>query len=307
MHHLQDELGSTPRETIRIAGRSKVFAAMAVAIGALLGACSGYVDGQGNAAAHEEVNQIGEPYCANPEGANYSMAALAAATAIELRRWDTANDFRVTVKCNYSMAGCQEVVELTSTGRARCYDGQCSNVQAILDFQKKEASGVIEFPGGQRLQSDIFAQRLVANLKAQITCNSQPDNHDWSNCPAEKHTLQFSGASPGSCDSDYWFHAYREGTTQALSYPYQLKNQLITFGSRSGNPYLAFDVQGDDVKVDPNPGTVRYDPATSGSCPTLSSSGMYSPTDISRQCCSYKGARRTFRRSSFNRNYYLCM
>lgn len=287
--------------------KSRLGKAAVVALGAVLGACGGNLDGNGEPAVHEEaVNQHGEAWCANPEGANYSLAALAAATAIELRRWDTAKDFRVTVKCNYSMAGCQEVVELTHTGRSRCYDGQCANVQAILDFQKKEANGNVIFPGGARLQSDVFAQRLVANLKAQITCNQQPDNRDQSNCPAEKHSLHFTGASPGACESDYWFKAYKDGTNQALSSPRQLKNQLITFGSRAGNPYLAFDVVGDSVKVDPNPGTVRYDPATSGSCPTLRSSGMFSTVNISGQCCTYNGKRTTFKRSSFSANYYLC-
>ncbi len=256
---------------------------------------------------HEEVDTLGEAFCYNPEGVNYSLAALAAATAIELRRWQTATDFRVVVKCRYSMWwGCQEAVELTSTGRSRCADGQCSNVQAILDFQKKEANGAIEFPGGSRLQSDVFAQRLVANLKAQITCNSRPDNHNDSNCPVEAHTLTFSDVTAGACESDYWFHAYKEGTTRGLQYPRQLRNQLITFGVNAGNPYLAFDAQGDDVKVDPNPGTVRGDPATSGSCPTLSSSGMYSTSNLSGKCCKYNGSQRTFTRSSFNANYYLC-
>jgi hypothetical protein len=143
-------------------------------------------------------------------------------------------------------------------------------------------------------------------LKAQITCNSRPSNNGDSNCPVEAHTLEFSRATAGSCESDYWFHAYKEGTTQPLQSPRQLKNQLITFGSTAGNPFLAFDSLGDDVKVDPNPGTVGGDPATSGSCPTLTSNGMFSTSNLSGKCCKYSGKQRTFARSAFNANFYQC-
>ncbi|HET9958497.1 MAG TPA: hypothetical protein VFQ61_28580 [Polyangiaceae bacterium] len=254
----------------------------------------------------EDMASADQSVCANPEGANYSMAGLAAATAKELRRWNTAKDFQVVVKCNYSMAGCQEVVDLTSTGKAQCADGQCKNVQAILDFQKKEASGKIKFPGGATLQSDIFAQRLVANLKAQITCNSKPDNHQADNCPVEQHTLTFLSANPGGCETDYWFRPYKAGTTTPLTYPAQLKNQLITFGSLAGNPYLAFGTSGQDVKIDPGPGTVGGDPSTTGSCPVLTMNGKFSTTDIVGQCCIFNNVQMKFARSTFNASYYLC-
>lgn len=247
--------------------------------------------------------------CLNNEGTNYALAGLAAATAMELKRWNTAADFRVVTKCGYTNPwwnGCAEVVELTPTGKAQCSDGECSNVQAILDFQRKEAYGQVTFPGGDTLVPDVFASRLASNLKAQVTCNSRPDNHDASNCPTEPHRLEFTEVTEGICESDYWFHAHKADSSSGLDYPAQLKNQLITFGSGNNNPYLAFDWQGDDVKVDPGPGTVSADPISSGSCPTLSSSGVYSRTNLTGQCCIYKNRKRYFRRSSFNRNYYLC-
>ncbi|HEX2734845.1 MAG TPA: hypothetical protein VHM70_24735 [Polyangiaceae bacterium] len=282
---------------------------VSVGVALAVSACGGYADaeGQGVDESVADVENIGEAACANPEGANYSLASLAAATAKELKRWDTAKDFQVVKKYNYSMAGWQEVVDLTATGKAACSDGVCKNVQTILDFQKKEASGKIVFPGGATLQSDIFAQRLVANLKNQITCNSQPDNHDSSNCPAEKHTLEFSSAGPGACESDYWFHAYKAGTTSALAEPKQLKNQLITFGSNASNPYLAFDTEGDDVKVDPGPGTVGGDPSTSGSCPTLTISGMYSSSNIAGTCCHYQTtANKKFAAVAWSTTWFDC-
>jgi hypothetical protein len=274
-----------------------------VSMGVALSGCGGYVEGSEEYA--EDVESLGEAACANPEGANYSLASLAAATALDMKRWQTATDFAIVVKCNYSMAGCQKVVELTNTGRAACTDG-CRNVQAILDWQKKEASGKIKFPGGATLQSDIFASRLAANLEAQITCNSRLSDNGG-NCPAEKHTLAFSGASKGTCEMDYWFHAYKAGTTEPLATPWLLKNQLITFGSLANNPYLAFDVQGDDVKVDPGPNTVGGDPASSGNCPTLTSNVKFSTVDIRNKCCYYGNTnQKKFVRTAFSNDYYYC-
>jgi hypothetical protein len=280
-----------------------------ISLGMVVSGCGGYAEGTEDMdmAAIEDVDSLESAACSNPEGANYSLAALAAATAMELKRWQTAKDFAVVVKCNYSMAGCQEVVELTSVGKAAC-GGECKNVQAILDFQKKEASGKIVFPGGATLQSDIFAQRLVANLKNQITCNSQPDNHNGNNCPVEAHTLDFSKTAPGGCETDFWFHAYKAGSTTkaGLAYPAQLKNQLITFGSLAGNNYLAFDVEGDDVKVDPGPGTVVGDPATSGACPTVPASGAVLTKGSPGGCCYLSTTQKKLVRSTFNTNYYYC-
>jgi hypothetical protein len=275
-----------------------------ISLGITVSGCGGYVEGSEDMDAIEDVDSVGAAACANPEGANFALAALAAATAIELKRWQTAKDFAVVIKCNYSMAGCQEVVDLTSTGKAQC-GGECKNVQAILDFQKKEASGVML--GGSKLQSDIFAQRLVANLKNQITCNQQPDNHVGNNCPVEAHSLDFSSMKPGECATDFWFHAYKAGSTtkQVLAYPKQLKNQLITFGSLAGNNYLAFDVEGDDVKVDPGPGTVGGSTSTSGNCQTVPSSPFFSATTLTG-CCSFGGVQKKFSVATYNKNMYLC-
>jgi hypothetical protein len=270
---------------------------------ALASGCSGYAEMSEDemmGEMSEEVATLEEAACANPEGVNYMLASLAAATALELKRWNTAVDFKV------ARVGSQDMVVLTTTGKAQCSGGVCSNVQAILDLQKPEANGSVLFADGTKLASDVFANRLISGLNEQIVCNSRPSNRGDSNCPVEEHTLVFSSATPGSCDTDFWFHAYKKGTTQALSNAKQLKNQLITFGSTAFNPYLAFDAQGDDVKVDPGPGTVGKDPATSGSCPTLSINTKYSTSDISGTCCVYGGKTLKFYRSSYNANTYTC-
>ncbi|HET9955353.1 MAG TPA: hypothetical protein VFQ61_12650 [Polyangiaceae bacterium] len=261
--------------------------------------------------APEDSASFDAALCSNSDGTNYMLASLAAATAKELRRWQPGVDFREVYKCNYVYTGpsCTTVIELTPAGKSRCADGQCKNVQAILDFQKREANLSVKFPGGVVFRNDTFVNRLVANFRRQITCNSQPDNHNDSNCPSEAHDLAFSYSAPGGCETDYWFHAYKAGTQQPLTYPRQLKNQLLMFGYLDGwqsNPYLAFDVQGDDVKIDPGPGTIADDPSLTGACPVLGIDGRFSFWDISGQCCMYQGRAGRFWRSAFSYYFYLC-
>src|SRR5262245_16164388 len=103
-------------------------------------------------ATGEDIGTAEGAACDNEDGTNASMAALAAATAKQLRRWSPKTDFQVN-QTTWRL-------ELTQTGKNRCTDNkQCKNVQAILDFQKPEANGKIVFPGGTVLKSDTFNSR----------------------------------------------------------------------------------------------------------------------------------------------------
>lgn len=296
-----------------------------VSLGLVASACGGYSDGSeysegmstADADVIERVESMGAAAvgCANPEGVNYSLAALATASAKELKRWNTVVDFAVVKKNNYSMAGLQEVVDLSTSGRNLCTaNGGCTEIQAVLDLQKKEASGKVTFPGGATLQSDIFAQRLVANLKAQKTCNGQPMNL----CPAEAHALAFIEKKQGVCEMDYYYKATKAGTAdQPLVNASLLKNQLITFGSLAGNPYLAFDAPANMpsiVKIDPGGNTENSTVARSGSgCVKFDGKSTIVTTEnIASSCCHVTAAaaisdtRKTTRRSAWNTNTYQC-
>lgn len=249
----------------------------------------------------EDFGSADEAACKNEDGVNASMAALATATAKQLRRWKPQTDFAVNATTRR--------LELTTAGKARCTadGGQCKNVQAILDFQKPEANGVVKFPGGDVLNSNAFRDRLRSSHEAQIVCNNRPDNHIADNCPTEEHDLTFSGTALGACETDFFFHATKAGSTALLQYPAQLKNQLIWVGyatGSGGNPYLQFDMQGDDARIDPTGGPVEGDPASGGTCAAVCS--KFSTTNITGQCCACNSVQRTFAVSAFNTNYYLC-
>lgn len=233
----------------------------------------------------EEVFSGEDAVCSNEQGTNAAMASLAVAVGKELRRWKVTTDFQ---KGYYD--GWQQILQLSPTGKARCAGGKCPNTEAILDWQKWIYSGKIKFPGGQTLVSDVFASRLLSRFDAQVVCESRPSNQPG-NCAVEQHDLKFMSASPGSCDTNFYFRAYKAGTTQLLQYPGNLKYQLMFAGwdtsVTNSNPYLAFDVQGDDIQIDPTSGAIIGDPTASGSCPVVCS--KISLTNISNSCCVCNG------------------
>jgi hypothetical protein len=138
------------------------------------------------------------------------------------------------------------------------------------------------------LQSDIFAQRLVAAHKAQSTCNGQPKNL----CPAEAHVLSFIEAKPGSCEMDYFYKVGKAGAPDTpLTSVSLLKNRLIMFGSLIPNPYLNFDAPSPSVvRIDPSVNTVVNAISYSGGlteCYQLGNSnfGNWSTDQTGKNCC----------------------
>ena len=246
------------------------------------------------APAQEELASSQNAVCYDREGVNAVLAGLAVAMGKELRRFQPLLDLRMNSN---------NQLELTATGKARCYDGICKNTQAMLDMQKPEANGKVVFPNGTRLDTGVLQSRLYAFYEEQRVCESRPDNHRADNCPVEAHDLKFVGTSMGACGLDFKFHAYKAGTTTKLDYPAQLKNKLL-FAGGDHNPLLAFTVVGDDITVDPTGGLVEGDSTASGSCAAVCS--KYSVSSVAGACCSCSGVTRSFARSGFNGNVYLC-
>lgn len=267
--------------------KTTTFVLTAVGLMALASACS--VD----ATLSEELITSGEEAaCANPQATNAVMAGMAVAAARELKRWQPGRD----LVWNWSSG----MLELTSHGRSRC-GGSCPNLQGLLDMQKSTAQGTLI--GGSALDVGTLRSRLQALFDRQMVCNNRPDNHKADDCPVESHDLAFSSMTPGECDTDVWFHAYKAGTTSPLQYPAQLKNQLLWAGYPD-NPYLAFDVQGDDVKIDPTAGLNEGGTTVTPDCQIACT--KYSTRSLVGQCCSCNGWSKKFIRSSFSYNYYVC-
>lgn len=237
----------------------------------------------------EEIGQHQEALCANGDGVSSAMAALATATAKELRRWQPSRDFVIS----------NNMLALSSTGRSQCADGRCWNTQAILDLQKAPL-GTVRF-GAVSFNGDNFKSRLVAEYNEQKICESRTGTGD-ANCPAEEHKLTFRSEQAGACDTIFTFSATTP-TGGTLLRPAQLKNKLIYVGYPE-NPFLAFGSTGSTVSIDPtyglNEGGTTSAGVCSAACTRLSSS------DLSGRCCTCNGAVRRYSRALFNSQIYLC-
>lgn len=233
--------------------------------------------------------------CANLEGTASTMAALAVSAAMEMGRWQPRRDFTI------GRVGAEDGLILTAEGKSRCADRVCANTQALLDFQKSEASGTVKFPGDVTLNSSALRSRLVAKFREQVTCESQPSNGGTSNCPVEEHTLTFQRSEKGGCDTNYFFVA-RRPDGKPLQYPAQLKNKLL-WADRV-NPYIGFQNVGEVVSIDPTFGLNERGSATTGAC--FAACVKIGQEDVSGDCCSCAGNNRSFRRAPWNAATYLC-
>src|SRR5690349_17661118 len=102
----------------------KKLAALAVTNITALLLIAGYVS---ETATPEDIASEGAALCENRDGVNSVMTALAVAAATEMRRVLPQRDFAWN-----STTG---RLETTNYGRARCPNGACPNVEAVLTLQ----------------------------------------------------------------------------------------------------------------------------------------------------------------------------
>ncbi|HTV23171.1 MAG TPA: hypothetical protein VMG12_30995 [Polyangiaceae bacterium] len=264
--------------------RNSLLAAVALSSAALSFAC--------NEApmSSEEIAQNQEALCANGDGVNSAMAALAVATAQELKRWQPTKDFSIDSSGRLA---------LTAGGKALCKDGKCWNTQAVLDLQKAPLN-TIRF-GTVVFNADNFKSRLYAEYNEQKDCEARANS--GSNCAVVDHKLTFISSQKGACDTIFTFAATTPSGGQLPSNPLQFRNKLIYVGYPE-NPYLAFQASGGNVSVDPTGGLNDDGNTTPGTCSAACT--KMSLTDISNQCCSCAGVTKKYVRSTFNANIYLC-
>jgi hypothetical protein len=254
----------------------------------------------------EQTGNTQESACDNSQATNAVMATMAVGAANNMRRWLPQRDMMIVIPD--ATKPWDRRIALSQYAYPRCTSDnrQCKVMNQLLSLQADDAAGM-QF-GGAALDPGSLRSRLIAAWDAQMTCINRPDNHTGDDCPVEYHDLTFSYKQPNSTcfgGFDYWYHASKQNSNppQMLSYPAQLKNMLIWAGYPN-NPYLAFDTQGDDVKIDPVEGGTGSSGSGSGSCMVaanpvtvngvLKCDSNNDPTIVSGACCTCGGQNRTW-------------
>ena len=289
---------------------------MAFAVMTIPGCSAGSIDDEfssdENASVDEEMEigsmEQGLMTCTNPDGTNSAMAALAVSVAQELKRWQPTKDFVMFNTSGQSEAssGMQQAIKLTATGKARCSDGRCAKVQAILDMQYEQANNKVYFQGSGTtkvlLSPAALRSRLVAKLYEQKACDDAPRDNDLTACPVEEHVLTFVSAAKGSCDTNFTFKATKT-TGAALAYPNQLKNKL-KFADQS-NSYINFqNLGGGNVSIDPTYGV--NDDGTTSTGALIVACTKISTTSMVGVPCSCGGVTKAFAKSGWSATTFLC-
>jgi len=223
--------------------------------------------------------------CSDSKGTNSVMAALAVATATELKRWQPTKDF----------ASSNGMLALTATGKAQCADGKCWNTQAILDLQRAPA-GTVQVRPGVFLDSSALKSSLTSNLLLQVlwlVISLVPD-----------HKLELLHSERGGCDQFYWFNVTSPSGGAISSLLTSTLDQKLKWVGGSSNPYVQFQSNGTMVGIDPTYGLNQAGAtATTGSCAATCT--KMSNTDISGACCSCNGTKR-FARSTWSATTFTC-
>jgi hypothetical protein len=235
----------------------------------------------------DEIGQMEQSLCSNVDGVPSAMAALAVATATELKRWEPTTDFQMK----------DGFLALTRAGKRQCDDGRCWNTQTLLDLQRAPA-GAVQL-GGVDLDAESYRTELKANFRAQQRCESTHGD----NCSAERHELTLESSASGACDTVFTFHATAP-TGSALRDPSKLKNQLIYAGYPE-NEYLSFASTSSTVSIDPTYGLNDSGTTGTGSC--TAACVKVSSTNIAGDCCSCNGVTHSYVRSAFSSTLYICM
>jgi hypothetical protein len=245
--------------------------------------------------------------CANPDGTNAVMAALAVAAGHELGRWRAGLDFEV-----YG-----SVIRLTSgtgsdgkpRGKSRCSGGVCPRIDALLAMQNDSATGV--YVQGETSTSRVLVHpgalrsRMVAKLQEQMNKDRDMKDGDTYQVPKTPHKLTGLGiASLGGCGPHYKFSVAFDATmTTPKPLPAQLKWSLSFADQQNG--WVDFrDLGGNVVAIDPTYGLNDEDTTSTGACTVACT--KISTVSVANACCSCGGVNKTFKRSTFNANTYLC-
>jgi hypothetical protein len=245
--------------------------------------------------------------CANPDGTNAVMAALAVAAGHELKRWRAGLDFEV--------AG--SMIRLTSgtgsdgkpRGKSRCSGSKCTRIDALLALQNDNAKGVYVQAETSNTKTLVnpgaLRSRMVAKLQEQINKDRDMKDGDTYQSPKTAYTLTGAGITTlGGCGPHYKFNvAFDASTTNPKPLPAQLKWALSFADQQNG--WVDFrDLGNKVVAIDPTYGLNDEDTTSSGSCAVACT--KISTSNVANACCSCGGAKKKFKKSTFNASTYLC-
>ena len=214
--------------------------------------------------APEMTAEDSQAVCANPDGTNAAIAALAVAMTQELHRWQATTDLYVKVGYNG-----QRLLALTQAGLNAC-GGSCPITSEILAMQDSRMDQKVVF-GGVKLSSLSFSTRLVTGFGNQISC--QQNNQ----CPFVAHMFSYNPATttPGACDTLFHFPVAKPGSqgggSLTAAQVTQLSNALVWASPTGPNPYIAYQSTASTVTIDPT-GNLNPPGQTTGSeiCQKLS-------------------------------------
>lgn len=126
----------------------------------------------------------------------------------------------------------------------------------------------------------------------------------------EPHVLRYSRTtSDGPCGDYFWYNITRPNG-QALKAPAESFMQLLFAGGKQSleaadtNPYIAQQVSGNLVAIDPTFGLNQQGSASTGAC--SAACVRISELNIAGRCCSCNSVNRTYRRSSWSASTYTC-
>jgi hypothetical protein len=126
----------------------------------------------------------------------------------------------------------------------------------------------------------------------------------------EPHRLSFDREEPGGpCGSYYWYDVQQPNGLM-LGDPGDTYVQLIFAGGKQTptgsdiNPFIAQQVNGNQVAIDPTYGLLTTSESVSASC--TASCLKISTTSLAGQCCVCSGVYGTFARSAWSSTTFQC-
>jgi hypothetical protein len=251
--------------------------------------------------------------CANPDGTNAVMAALAVAAAQDLGRWRAGLDFQVV--------GWDRIALTSGTGTdgqpkgsSRCAGGVCKRILPLLALQNDNATGV--YVQGETSTTKVLVNpsalrsRMAAKLNEQITKDIDAKDGDLNQIPKTPFTLAGAGtALLSGCGKHFKFNvAFGTPVTPPLvPKAAQLKWSLSFADQQNGWVDFKYNVDNvaNRVAIDPTYGLNEGDSTSAGSC-EIACSKVSPNSDVSNVCCSCGGAQKTFKKSTFNASLFLC-
>jgi hypothetical protein len=245
--------------------------------------------------------------CANPDGTNSVMAALAVAAAKELGRWHAGADFQVN----------GDRIGLTAGGRARCTNS-CKGIDALLALQNDNATGVYVQAETSTTKVLVNPSALRSRMKAKLEEQKNKDAtaKDGASAlsqglPAKTlHTLASAGtASLGGCGNHFKYNVTFAAPVAPPLVPLPAQLRYALFFADQNNGWVDFKHNVDNVPnrvaIDPTYGLNEGDSTSAGSC-EIACTKVSTNSNVANTCCSCGGAQKTFRQSTFNASLFLC-